>query len=342
MRKGANPEKENFNILIKNYHRIIIPIYIPHFEGYFSDSFEILKLCIQSLLLTVHDKTRITLYNNASHPLVKEYIDELYKKEDYIDQVFHSKENLGKINAYLSAAKSNVEPLITVTDADVFFKNNWQSSVEKIFIDFKEAGMVSPVPSSKAFKSFVDANWYYGFFKGKIRFKDVEDPEGLKNFDESLGNVKPLYDAIHLKQYMVLSNKKNEAVMGCGHFLATLRREVFDKGPNEPSYIKIHGGIENKFIDLPNEKLGFLRLATKKNYAFHLGNTVEGWMYEEFHKITKSNEKPFEAEDFANYKKYNFVQLKIGGVLSRILLSSFIKGKYFEKIGLKSTSPEKY
>ena len=342
MRKGTNPEKENFDILIKNYHRIIIPIYIPHFEGYFSDSFEILKLCIQSLLLTVHDKTRITLYNNGSHPLVKEYIDELYQKEGYIDQVFHSKENLGKINAYLSAAKSNVAPLITVTDADVFFKNNWQSSVEKIFIDFKEAGMVSPVPSSKAFKNFVNANWYYGFFKGKIRFKDVADPEGLKNFDVSLGNAKPLYDAIHLKQYMVLSNKKNEAVMGCGHFLATLRREVFDKGPNEPSYIKIHGGIENKFIDFPNEELGFLRLATKKNYAYHLGNTVEDWMYKELESMPNIQEKSLKSQDFMEYKKLNKRQLFVGKLFCKLLLAPFCRGWYLKKIGLRSDKPLDY
>lgn len=39
MRVGTNPEKENFNINTSWYHRIIVPVYIPHFEGYFANQF---------------------------------------------------------------------------------------------------------------------------------------------------------------------------------------------------------------------------------------------------------------------------------------------------------------
>ena len=85
-----NPEKENNTIKFDIYHRIIIPVYIPNFEGYFKDGLEIFKLCIQSLLMTVHEKTRITIYNNASHVVVENYINELYKKEELIDQVLTS------------------------------------------------------------------------------------------------------------------------------------------------------------------------------------------------------------------------------------------------------------
>jgi hypothetical protein len=342
MRVGFNPEKENNTIKFDIYHRIIIPVYIPNFEGYFKDGLEIFKLCIQSLLMTVHEKTRITIYNNASHVVVENYINELYKKEELIDQVFHSKINVGKINAILAASKGCLEPLITVSDADVFFKNNWQSSVEKIFMNFREAGMVSPVPSSKAFKNFVDANWYNGFFKGKIRFENVRDKEGLIKFDESLGNSKPLYSPIHLKKYLVLTNKKEKAVMGCGHFVATLRREVFDKGSNSPAFKKIVGGVENRFIDQPNQDLGFLRLATLGNYAYHLGNTIDEWMFDEFKKITNNKEQPLDVEKLLTYTKYNFMQLKIGDLLKKILLSSVFKSWYFKKIGLISDKPLDY
>ncbi len=47
----------------------------------------------------------------------------------------------------------------------------------------------------------------------------------------------------------------------------------------------------NKYIDLPNQELGFLRLATKNNYAYHLGNVKEAWMDDEFSKIKKSKSK---------------------------------------------------
>jgi hypothetical protein len=50
MRIGSNPEKTNNSIILDNYHRIVIPVYIPNFEGYFKDAFEIFKLCLDSLL----------------------------------------------------------------------------------------------------------------------------------------------------------------------------------------------------------------------------------------------------------------------------------------------------
>lgn len=285
MRIGSNPEKSNKEIIIENYHRVIIPVYIPNFEGYFQHQFEVFKLCLESLILTVHNKTRITIYNNNSHPEVKKYIDDKFAENHFIDQVFHSKENLGKINAILAAAKGNLEPLITITDADVLFKKDWQKAVEDTFIDFPEAGMISPVPSSKVYKMFTSNNWYYGFFKGKLAFENVVDPEAMHRFDVSLGNKELIYKPIHLDKYLVLSNKKGKAVMGCGHFVATLKREVLDKGSNKPAFIKIVGGVERTFIDEPNENLRLLRLATKENFAYHMGNNPEKWMHDEFNAL---------------------------------------------------------
>jgi hypothetical protein len=313
MRIGINPEKNANKIELNNYHRIVIPVYIPHFEGYFEQSFETFKLCIESLLLTIHPKSRVTIYNNNSHPTVKEYIDTKYNESEYIDQVFHSKENLGKINAILAAVKGNLEPLITISDSDVFFKQNWQNAIENLLIQFPEAGMVCPVPNSKAVSQFVKNNWYYGIFKGKLNFEKVLDPQAMIRFDDSLGNTKSLLKPIHLERYLVLSNesKTAKAVMGGGHFVATLRREVFDKGTNEPAFIKIVGGVENKFIDIPNEDLGFLRISTLENYAFHLGNSVENWMHEEFKLLRKENTIPkYSSTDFV-FKKVS----KFGGFI---------------------------
>ncbi|WP_298287544.1 glycosyltransferase [uncultured Lutibacter sp.] len=341
MRIGINPAKENKEISIESYHRVVIPVYIPNLNGYFVNSFEIFKLCLESILLTIHSKTRITIYNNNSHKSVKEYIDSKYGESEFVDQVFHSKENLGKINAILAASKGNLEPLITISDADVLFKQNWQQAVEEIFLNIPEAGMVSPVPSSKVYKMFTGNNWYYGFFKGRLLFQEVVDSVAMHKFDLSLGNDKLMYEPIHLKKYLVLKNKKNsqEAVMGCGHFVATLKRQVFDYGSNQPAFVKIVGGVERSYIDTPNEKLGLLRLATKENYAYHLGNHLENWMYEEFKKLKKEQlDSNYNANDF----KYTPVS-KFGKFIGKILLkliskSKFLRLKILNKLGLNFNS----
>lgn len=337
MRIGTNPEKSSKNLTVENYHRIIVPVYIPHFEGYFKEAFEVFKLCIESLLLTIHEKSRITIYNNNCHEEVKKYIDEKYSGSAFIDQVFHSKENLGKINAILAAAKGNLEPLITITDADVLFKHNWQKAVEEVFFNFPQAGMVSPVPSSKAISNYTNNNWYYGFFCGKLAFEKVQDPEAMHRFDVSLGNKELMYKPIHLEKYLVLKNKKGSAIMGCGHFVATLRREIFDKGTSEPAFVKIQNGVEGKFIDLPNEKLGYLRLATKNNFAYHMGNSTESWMYEEFEilKTAGRNDK-IKMSRLPDHKPLNSFYRFSGKLIKRIVFSKFLKKKCFAYLGLNS------
>jgi hypothetical protein len=340
MRIGINPIKNNKEILIENYHRIVIPVYIPNFEGYFAGSFDVFKLCLESLLLTIHSKTRITIYNNNSHSEVKEYIDIKYSESEFIDQVFHSKENVGKINAILAVVKGNLEPLITITDADVLYKNNWQKAIEDLFIGFPEAGMICPVPmSSNGTKSFVNNNWYYGFFKGKLKFEKVLDPDAMMLFDKSLGNKKSLLKPIHLEKYLVLKNKENtnEAVMGGGHFAATLRRDVFDKGSNEPAFMKIVGGVENKFIDFPNQKLGFLRIATKKNYAFHMGNSLESWMHDEFNALIKEpNSTNLKHQDFIT-KPISKTGRFLGYFIQKLMnKNNFIRFKVLNKLGLNA------
>lgn len=336
MRIGINPEKENKEIKDKIYHRVVVPVYIPDFEGYFAGSFEVFKLCLESLLLTVHSQTRITIYNNNCHKDVKTYIDKKYYESEYIDQVFHSKKNVGKINAILASVKGNLEKLITVSDADVFFKNGWQFGVEKLFVNFPEAGMISPVPSSKSMLSYTSNNWFYSLFKGNLSFEKVLDPKAMHRFDLSLGNKQRLYKSIHLKKYLVLTNKKNnsQAVMGCGHFVATVHRVVFDKGSSEPAFFKISNGVESKFIDIPNEKLGFLRLATKKNLAFHMGNFTEPWMFEEFRTLKKEISNGIDSSNLVS-KSFNKKTTFIGKIYLRLLKIKAFRNLLFRRFGIK-------
>lgn len=338
MRIGTNPEKNNYNLNAKAYHRIIIPVYIPHFDDYFNEAFTIFKLCLESLIATIHQDTRITIFNNNCHNDVKQYIDLMYGINECIDQIFHSKENLGKINAILAASKGNLEQLITITDADVLFKTNWQNEVELVFMNFPQAGMVSPVPSSKAYNVYTSNNWGFAFLKGKLFFDKVVNPDGLMKFDVSLGNPRPLYKPIHLEKYLVIENKKNkaQAVMGCGHFVATLRREVFDLGTKEPAFIKIQGGVENKFIDAPNQALGFLRLATKNNFAFHMGNTVENWMIEEFKLLNKNirMQPSLYSKKIPKSITVSGIEKKIGKIFTFLIAKKRLKKMYFNYLGL--------
>ncbi len=335
MRIGVNPEKKNNQLELEDYHRVVIPVYIPNLEeDYFKDGLVILKLCINSLLFTIHNKTKISLIDNGCCKEVENYLHDLYKTQRPVDQLLNSKQNLGKVNAIYSAVKSNLEPLITIADADVMFLPNWQSNVEGIFRDFPESGMVSPVPSSLGYRSeFINSTMYYGLFKGKIGFKDVVSPEGLIKFQESIG--REMYKKIHLEKYLTVSNSKNTAVIGCGHFVATLRSDVFKSAPQDVCQHKIVGGSESTYFDIPNDKAGYLRLATKDNYAYHLGNVFEPWMDVKIKSVLESSVSKITLKVIPRGKPMRKFQYKIGKFF-RILLFKKFKKQYFSSKGIKS------
>ncbi|WP_425639517.1 glycosyltransferase family A protein [Algoriphagus yeomjeoni] len=331
MRVGSNPSKTNFTIEIDSTHRVILSVYIPNLEeAYFKDSQTIFKYCIESLVNTVHSKTRISIVINGCCQEISDMIYDYQKKYPIIDQIFYTKENLGKINAIYSIVKSNLEPLLTISDADVMFLPNWQKEVETVFVDFPEAGMVSPVPSSKGFLFSTASTLYYGLFKGKIKFQKVKDPEGLINFQKSVGSN--LYQKIHLEKYLVVSNGVAEAVVGCGHFVATFRKQVFEAAPTKVCKFRVQNNSEEDYLDDPNDMSGFLRLATLGNFAYHMGNSPHPWMEEKLQEtlIDTSITTPLEIPDPISFSKS---QYKIGKFLSRLLFHKF-RRQFFSHLGV--------
>lgn len=336
MRVGDNPSKSNFLIKIDSTHRIILSVYIPNLEEeYFKHAREVFKLCLESVLYTVHDKTRISIIINGCCKEVEKLIYSYKDANPLIDQVFFSKENLGKINAIYSIIKSNLEPLITISDSDVLFLNNWQKESYEIFRSFPQAGMVSPVPSSKGYLYSTGTTLYYGLFKGKIKFRDVQDPEGMDNFQKSVGSR--LYDPIHLQKYLVIANQEKEAVIGCGHFVATFRKEVFENSPTQVCEFRVQGGSEEAYLDDPNDQSGFLRLATLGNYAYHMGNTPAAWMHIELEKIKLGDKVTSGTDSILPAQPLSKLEVKIGQILWVNLFYRFRK-QFFGYLGMK----EKY
>ncbi|MEP2934954.1 MAG: glycosyltransferase family A protein [Gilvibacter sp.] len=334
MRIGVNPEKQEPTLHIESYHRVVIPVYIPNLEeDYFKDGLVVLKLCLESLFATIHSKTKVSLIDNGCCNEVRAYLSELYNTNDTVDQLLLSKINLGKVNALYSAIKSNLEPLITIADSDVMFLPSWQQEVEQLHYDFPEAGLVSPVPSSTAFASpFNKSTLFYGFFKAKIKAAKVQDPDGMIKFQDSIG--REMYSKNHLEQYLTISNKKSQAVIGSGHFVATLKAQVFRNAPEEICQAKIVGGSENKYIDVPNDKGGFLRLSTMGNFAYHLGNQAEDWMHKRMEQIcNEAIDNPILPE-LPAVKPISGFGYWMGGVIRKIFFVK-LKKSYLKAKGIK-------
>ena len=296
MRVGFNPNKDKVLPKSDYTHQVIVPVYIPHQNDYFKDSFQILQLCLESLFKTCHAKTYITVVNNGSCVEVVNYLNQLHQ-EVKIQEVIHTTA-IGKLNAILKGLSGHQFPLITITDADVLFVNHWQKATYEVFEAFPKAGVVSTTPSSKVLKQYTGNVIVSNLFSKKLNFKNVINPNAMMMFAKSIGN-EDFYNATHLKKVLTITNKNISAVIGAGHFVATYRGSVFDLLNNRYSHFSLGGTSEALFLDKPVNDLGYWRLSTNDNYTYHMGNVKENWMQTIFESLNDND--TFEKTKFRLY-----------------------------------------
>jgi len=316
MRINTNPSKGTKVSLTEKYiHRIVIPLYIPNFEGYFSQSLEVFKLCLSSLQKTIHKKTAITIINNGSCNGVVDFLNDKFKN-GVIQELVHTG-SIGKINALLKVLKTVEEELITISDSDIFFLNGWQDETVNIFSTFPKSGVVGLIPQLNLYTSLSYNLLFDNLTSNNLMFKKFVNMKALERFYQSIGWDFKSMD--FFKTNLVIKSKKGKvAIVGSGHAVATYKNEVFRFIPNENCKYKLGGTYIRTFLDEPVLKTGGWRLTTEDNYAYHMGNTYENWMSLEIKSLNNESNRKI--------PKYNFNLLKISK------MNYMIKNKLFKKL----------
>ncbi len=310
MRVGFNPNKDKVLPKSDYTHQVIVPVYIPHQNDYFKDSFQILQLCLESLFKTCHAKTYITVVNNGSCIEVVNYLNQL-QQEVKIQEVIHTTA-IGKLNAILKGLSGHKFPLITITDADVLFINHWQKATYEVFEAFPKAGVVSPSPNPKMLRYYTANVIGITLFSKKAAFTSVTAKEDMIAFARSIGN-ESLYKAIHLEKQLTITKQNVTALIGAGHFVATYKGISFNILKQRFSTYSLGGDSEKLLLDKPATDLGMWRLSTQNNYAYHLGNVKENWMQDEFDNI---------MSDFSTFEN-SIDNREYSGVLNNFLMKFF-------------------
>jgi hypothetical protein len=288
MRIGLNTAKLATQLEGGGFHRVVIPVYIPHQEGYFARSLEVLGLCLESLRRTAGDLVSVTVVSNGSAPAV---VDELQRRsrEGQIDQLVLNVSNRGKVDAALAAARGSFEPLVTVTDCDVLFRAGWVGAVEGLFRAFPECGFVTPFPNPKLAWYHTSATVLGARARGELGFEKRVPDCDLDRFAVSIGQP-DLFTAKDRGEQMVVRRGDALACVGGGHFVFSTRREVLAAMPAGPSLQAIDGKSEELWLDEPPDRAGFWRLSTPRAVAYHMGNVPEPWMYEEIESTQIASE----------------------------------------------------
>lgn len=324
MRVGFNPHKDQPQEQSAYLHQVVVPVYIPNQEGYFTESFKIFQLCLESMFSTIHPKTFITIVNNGSGNFVKEYLDELLQLGK-IQELIHT-QNIGKLNAILKGLVGNDIELVTISDADVLFLPDWQKETVKVFSQVPKAGVVGIVPQFKMHETNCGTVLFDAFFNKKLKFIPVKNRSALIRFYDSIGWDRN-YNQDYLKYNLGLEiNADLKVLVGSGHFVATYKKDMFQEITAYLNY-KL-GGTSEGYLDKAPLKKGYWRLTTYDNYAYHMGNTLEDWMkIEGLYK----NKNEYSSSDFCKNKTVSSISYFIK---NRIFIK-FISIKWMVKLFLQ-------
>lgn len=332
MRKGANISKDVLLNPSVSSHRVVIPLYIPNEEDYYKESYPIFEYCLFSVIKTSATPLKISVVSNNSCDSVNDKLYELQKK-GFIDELIIEKEAIGKINSILKALRTAEERLITITDADVLFCNGWEEAVSEVFEAFPKAGAVSPVPVFRKHFHLTANIWIRHLFSKRLFFKPVKNSAALTRFANSIGW--PWLDEKWRDAIGTLESKNGTiAVLGCPHFVATYKREVFYELPRMNSRFKLGGDSEHLYTDLPVIKSGGYRLATYDNYAYHLGNQIEPWVEERYAALQEVPKKENLYEQLSVLKKNRFEYFLSEFLFKKILYFQIIKKFLLKSKGL--------
>ena len=338
MRVGKNPQLNKPLQSSDYFHQVIMPVYIPGNEGYFKDSFNVLKISIDSVLKTSHSKTFISIVNNGSSSEVENYLDDLYQNGK-IQELIHTT-NIGKGNAINKAYVGQSFPLVTFTDADVLFLNNWQKAVYDIYESFPKAGAVCTTPNSRTLKQLTANIFFDNFFSKSLRFSVVKNSQAMVDFVESVGNPWELRP-IHLEKCLTVNHNNVSAIVGAGHYVCTYRRDALPQ-QGFRNATKLMGKQLMSNIDISIVKNGYWRLSTVDNLTYHMGNVTEKWMQDKLNDLIQENNEIVQPKlkDFKTASLLNSFKINIFGTL---LFSRHFFWKNFLRFkGLKKEEAKYY
>ncbi len=275
MRIGNNPQRHKKVDLGDYFHQVILPVYIPNLEGYYKESFDVFKLSVQSLIKTSHANTYISIISNGSCELVNDYIKNLYNQKEINE--FAITGAIGKVNAILKGLAGMNLPLVTITDADVLFLNDWQKATYDVFENFPKAGVVCPVPNPSLSYSKTSNVFRSELFSKQLQYSKIKNIDAVLKFAVSIDEV-DFFKREFLKNHLTISNNSIRAVLGAGHFVATYKSQIFNYNFRKSTEFLLGGQSENELLDEKAIEVDLWRLSTEDNYAYHLGNSIPDWV----------------------------------------------------------------
>lgn len=272
MRVGQNPIKSVETVAPPSPVTVVVISYIPFLTGYYAQSLDVFKLCLDSLRENTKEEYGLLIFDNGSCEEVRNYLLE-EQKQERIQYLFLSERNLGKPQAWNIALTAAPGKMISYADSDVCFYPGWLTASLKALRDFPQAGMITAMPILTPEKySKQTINWAKKHKGVKLQRGKLLPWDDFWRHARSLGdNEKKARDFYEQNPAARIRSKGQEYYAGAAHFQFTApKTALIDVLPILAE--RPMGRV--RLLDEAMDKSGYLRLCTDKWYVQHLGNQM--------------------------------------------------------------------
>jgi hypothetical protein len=273
-RVGMNPARHRKTSYTPARVTVAVLIYLPHLSGYFQHRFEVVKLCLQTILANTQEPYDLLVFDNASCQEVKAYLRQL-QDEGVLRYWISSSENIGKLGALRVIAGAAPGELIAYSDDDTFFYPGWLRAHLEVFDAFPNVGMVSGSPERTLFDHGIESNLAFAEREpgAKLSYGQTIPEQWERQWGFALGhNPDAFWQEVRGLQDITLEYKGQRAYATACHNQFLMPKEVALRFLGGQWSGRLMGGLNE--LDTAIAQAGYLRLTTPDRVARLIGNVV--------------------------------------------------------------------
>ncbi|MEJ2596840.1 MAG: glycosyltransferase family A protein [Anaerolineales bacterium] len=273
MRVGQNPAKFIDHVAQPQKITVAVVSYIPFLGGFYTESLDVLKACLDSLAQNSDLPFDLLVFANASCPPVRAFLNEM-AQAGQIQYLLLSDKNLGKGGAWNFIFAAAPGEFIAYADSDIYFRPGWLSATMQIMEAFPQAGMVTARPMRTPEK----------FYTRTLEWARQQPDLALENGQYVLWQVYWEHVAslgISEEQARQWFESRSDwrvtrdgvsALISAAHFQFTARKSILQQFL--PLQMDRPMGQVRSLDEMINEH-GYLRLTTCEPLVKHMGNRLD-------------------------------------------------------------------
>ncbi len=274
MRIGQNPAKSIEHIPQPQPVTVAVLSYIPFLSGYYAESLDVLKACLESLWQNTPSGYDLLVFDNASCAEVRRYLTEAHQ-QGRIQYLVLSDKNVGKGGAWNFVFQGAPGDIVAYSDSDVAFSPGWLERSLELLQAFPRVGMVTSRPMRSHEKYYTSTLvWARETPGAALEPGQFQSWEVFKEHNDSLGVEEPLARQWFGESvdWRVTYHGLN-AYVGAAHFQFVAPKAVLQT--LTPFRMDRPMG-QVRSLDEKLNADGYLRLCLTEPLVRHLGNSLAG------------------------------------------------------------------